>query len=342
MPDFTPRRAALTRAAVLALLPAVGAGCGTTRMTDSSRTATEQLLISNAIDQSVSRLDFRMLAGQKVFFDAQYLDGTVDKGYLVSSMRQHLLANGCLLQEDRNKATYVVEARSGGVGTNNHSLLVGVPQMNVPSLVPGQPSQIPEIPLVKKTDQQGHAKVAVFAYNRITGERLWQSGTQQARSTSKDTWVLGAGPFQNGSIRQGTNFVGEPLPQLNPFDKGPPTGPAQAAPKATPVTERAAWAPQLTAPPPEKTERALFADVRAAGPMTRFALAAVLQAQLEAAPNASGVQTAGHKEEQPAPARTASGLPQPSPPPAPTPEFKLQPVPSNPASRTPVLRGLRR
>jgi hypothetical protein len=59
-------------------------GCGTTRMSDTQRTATEQLLISNAVDQAVSQIDFRPLAGKRVYFDAQYLDGTVDKGYVVS------------------------------------------------------------------------------------------------------------------------------------------------------------------------------------------------------------------------------------------------------------------
>ena len=42
-------------------------------MTDTQRTATEQLLISNAVDQAVSHLDFRKLSGQPVYLDAQYL-----------------------------------------------------------------------------------------------------------------------------------------------------------------------------------------------------------------------------------------------------------------------------
>ena len=38
------------------------AGCGTTRMTDSRRTATEQLLISTAIDRAVDDIDCTPLA----------------------------------------------------------------------------------------------------------------------------------------------------------------------------------------------------------------------------------------------------------------------------------------
>ena len=192
----------------LPLVLGVAAGCGTTRVTNTQRAATEQLLVSNAIDQSVSQLDFRALAGKPVFFDPQYLAAGPDQGYVVSSLRQQLLACGCLLQEARASSTYVVEARSGGIGTDQCSVLFGVPQMNVPSVLPGQPSLIPEIPLAKKTDQKGVAKIAVFAYNRRTGRPVWQSGVVQAEGPSKDTWLLGAGPFRRGTLGEATDIAG--------------------------------------------------------------------------------------------------------------------------------------
>src|SRR5262245_35149140 len=95
------------RWAMTLLLVASAIGCGTTRWTDTQRTLTEQWLVSSAIDEAVSRIDFTVLRDKTVFLDSQYLDLlVVDKGYLVSSVRQVLLANGCLLQEDRTKATY--------------------------------------------------------------------------------------------------------------------------------------------------------------------------------------------------------------------------------------------
>ena len=192
----------------------MAAGCGTTRMTDTSRAASEMLLISQAVDNAVARIDFSPLAGQTVFLDTTAVDkDTVDKGYLVSVVRQQLLAYGALLQEERFRAVYVVEVRSGGLGTNRHSLLVGTPAVTVPTIVPGVPgASIPELALVKRNDQRGVAKVAVFAYNRITGRALWQSGTVESDSHSNDTWVFGTGPFSRGTIRQRTELAGEPLP----------------------------------------------------------------------------------------------------------------------------------
>ena len=197
------------------LLVVVGllAGCGTTKWSDTSRTATEQLVLSEAIDNAVSEIDFTVLNRRKVFFDPQYVEASVDKKYLVSSMRQHLLACGCLLEDNRDKAEFVIEARTGAVGTNRHDLLFGVPQVNIPSVipVPGMPSQIPEIPLAKKTKQIGVVKLGVFAYERETGQRVWQSGLVQQGSEAKDVWLFGAGPIQRGPMRNGTAFAGMKL-----------------------------------------------------------------------------------------------------------------------------------
>jgi hypothetical protein len=221
------------------------AGCGTTRMTDTQRTATEQLLLSSAVDQAVSQLDFRFLTGKNVFLDPQYLENVPDRGYLISSLRQQLLACGCILQEERAKAVYVVEARSGAAGTDRHSLLIGVPQMTVPTFLPGQPSVIPEIPLAKKTDQQAVAKIGVFAYNRLTGQRVWQSGTLEANSNARDTWVLGAGPFRKGTILHGTEFAGEQIPVPDLGIRG--SHDLEAPSAIIPVTAASIW-PETTVP----------------------------------------------------------------------------------------------
>jgi hypothetical protein len=216
-------------------LPLLLAGCGTTKMTDTPRSATEMLLVSQAVDYAVARIDFAPLSGQPVYLDTSMLDaGVVDKGYLVSSVRQQLLAHGALLQEEKWRATFVVELRAGAVGTDRNSLMVGTPAVSLPSVVPGIPTSIPEIALMKKNDQRGVAKIGVFAYNRITGRAVWQSGTVESSSQLKDTWVFGAGPFTRGTIRQRPEIAGEPLPDIPLIgEKGPEQpSPGKAAPSA--------------------------------------------------------------------------------------------------------------
>lgn len=198
----------------VAVVCACAVGCGTTKWTETRRTATEQLLISDSMDQAVGRLDFRTLAGKKVYLDDTYLKDVVDANYLVSSLRQQLLAHGAILREKKEEADYVVEVRSGAVGTDMHSVLVGVPQVNLPPAVSavGLPTALPEIPLIKKTQQSAVTKILLFAYNRRTGRPLWQSGAVLAKSDASDVWIFGTGPFQKGTIYQGTQFAGERLP----------------------------------------------------------------------------------------------------------------------------------
>lgn len=197
------------------LLAALLTGCGTTKMTDSPRAATEMLLVSQAIDYAVAKMDFTPLNGQTVFLDTTPLEkDVVDKGYAVSLVRQQLLAHGALLQEERTRALYVVELRAGAIGTDRHSVMVGTPAVSLPSVVPGLPTSIPEIALMKKNDQRGVAKIGVFAYNRVSGRALWQSGTVEGVSQAKDLWVFGTGPFSRGTIRERTELAGEPLPTL--------------------------------------------------------------------------------------------------------------------------------
>ena len=66
-------------------------GCGTVK----SRSATEQLIISDAVDRSVSQIDFRPLSGKKVYLDTQYVrsikgPGFVNADYIISSLRQQM------------------------------------------------------------------------------------------------------------------------------------------------------------------------------------------------------------------------------------------------------------
>lgn len=194
------------------------AGCGTT----ISHSATEQLLASDAVDRAVNKINFDVLANQKVFLDDKYAKnvksvGFVNADYIISSIRQQLVAAGCLMQENNTSADYIAEVRIGAIGTDTMEITYGLPASNAlssaASLVSSAPviPTIPEISIAKKNDYSSAAKVAVFAYHRETREPVWQSGVAQARSLARDTWILGAGPFQKGTIYDKTQFAGSEL-----------------------------------------------------------------------------------------------------------------------------------
>lgn len=189
------------------------AGCGTTKWSDSPRTATEQLLVSDAVDRAISEIDFSALEECSVFLDTRFIATTLDQNYVTSTLRQHMLASGCIIKDKPEDADYVVEVRTGALGTNRNDVLLGVPATQLPNVgvLPTGAAAIPEIALSKRTSQQAVCKIAVFAYDRMSGEPVWQSGNRKVDSHAKDTWLLGTGPFQRGNIYDGTSFAGEKI-----------------------------------------------------------------------------------------------------------------------------------
>ncbi len=188
------------------------AGCGRI----ISQKATDQLIAGDAVDRTISQIDFRILMGKKVFLDTQYINkavagvGFVNSEYMISSVRQKMMCDGCLLQEKADEADFVVEMRIGALGADGHEVIYGMPANNYLSIaatVVTAPPQaaaalpsMPELSLGKKDDQMAAAKIALFAYNRRTREPIWQSGISESRSLVADRWFFGAGPYHKGNI----------------------------------------------------------------------------------------------------------------------------------------------
>lgn len=189
-------RMLVVAAAALALVN-VFFGCTTTRTSDTARTGMEQLLISNAVDQALEKYDFRTLQGRRVFIDEKYLD-SVDKGYLLSSIRERILYNGGQLCTKIEESDVTLEIRSGGVGTDNLETFVGIPKTSVPGVVP---IEIPDIKVWNRTSQMGTAKIGILAYETKTGTVYQHGGQALARSDDTKWFLLGVGPFQSGTVR---------------------------------------------------------------------------------------------------------------------------------------------
>ena len=190
-------------------------GCGSTKLTGTARTGTEQMLLTNAWDDALRKVDFRPLAGVPVFLDATPISAP-DQGWIVSSLRQAMLSQGVLLKSKQEQAQWVVEARVGAYGTNEYNWLIGIPQTTVPAVLPGVPAgTIPEIPMIKKSDQHAEVKMALFAYDRASGQMVWNSGTMLSTSNSKDIYLGGIGPIQSGSIWKKKKRIGVNLPMIS-------------------------------------------------------------------------------------------------------------------------------
>ena len=172
----------------------VGAGCSTTKSTNTPRTGTEQLLISSAVDQALGRVDFKQFEGKKVFLEEKYMD-SVDKNYVLASIRHHILRNGGSIVTTADAADLILEARSGGIGTDTAESFVGTPQFSLPGMV-----ALPEVRLIEKRIQSGTAKIGLVAYDAKQRVILGDGGVSVAQSHDNNWYVLGMGPYREGTI----------------------------------------------------------------------------------------------------------------------------------------------
>ncbi len=182
----------------------------------------EQLLISNAIDQTLDRTPLPPVQGRKVFVDTQYLD-SVDKGYLIGSVRQRLMNHGALLVDGKDASDVTIELRSGGVGTDHVNSFVGMPHIALPGPLP---LSLPEIRLYEKNSQFGTAKLGLVAYETESGNMLFDSGQALARASDNRWAIMGVGPFQSGEVRdevnqaaQNVDFTARISNSVDPFKK---------------------------------------------------------------------------------------------------------------------------
>ena len=180
----------------LALALTLVIGCTTARQTNTARTAREQLLISNAVDQALAKIDFAAFQGSKVFLDDKYLECS-DKGYMVGSIRHRLMISGATIAAKAEEADVAMELRSGGVGTDNADSYVGIPQIVLPGML-----TLPEVKLITRGQQTALAKIGLVAYDTKTQQLLGAGGVSSSLADDTNLYVFGVGPFQSGTARK--------------------------------------------------------------------------------------------------------------------------------------------
>ena len=170
-------------------------GCTSSSTSNTARTAKEQMLLSNAVDQSLDKVDFTPLYGQKVFVEEKYLE-CVDKGYLLGSVRHRILRAGGSLAGTADDSDVVMELRSGGIGTDTSDSFIGLPEITLPGML-----TLPEVRLTERKNQNGYSKLGMVVYDAKSKQVLGDGGMSMAQADDSNWYVLGLGPWQNGSLK---------------------------------------------------------------------------------------------------------------------------------------------
>ncbi|HKK19305.1 MAG TPA: DUF6655 family protein [Opitutales bacterium] len=142
-------------------------------MTEPARSGIEQLLLSQAVDDALSEVEVPQVQGKRVFLSDAYYE-SYDSAYVLGAIRAVLSENGAHLVADSADADIIVEARSGALGIDSSSSLLGVP--SIPIVIPAAGSiKIPDLALYKSEKADSISKLAMLAYEAESGEPVFST-----------------------------------------------------------------------------------------------------------------------------------------------------------------------
>jgi len=166
------------------------AGCAAERATSPARTATEELLISSAADRAAEKLAEQIPVGLKVLLGTTSV-ASVDERYATAAIRDRFMRRGVILVDDKASADMVIEVRTGALSTDERSVSLGTPQIQLPA-VPGVASTgipVPSLSVFRRNQTKATAKFEAIGYDPKTGQLVVATEPQYGHSEKID-WTL--------------------------------------------------------------------------------------------------------------------------------------------------------
>lgn len=153
-------------------------GCAnfSTKITGSPRAGTEQLLLTGTSDRAVESIDFRPLAGARVYLDPSSIKAA-DSGWVIFSLRRAMARQCLLLVDDKKEAQVIVEAALGAYGTDEVDTRWTLPFLVSPVSLPFTTAGLSPQSLSRANRQDAVVKLALIAYDAKSRHLVWESGT---------------------------------------------------------------------------------------------------------------------------------------------------------------------
>ncbi len=183
---------------LIPLLPLVLGGCATITSQIHGRTATEQYLVTEAIQRAVNSVRWKTLQGRKIKMDLVGVQSD-DFPFIKTTIEREISRHHCLLVEDATRADVEMTVLIRSVGTD-----IWVSNFGIPLLVTeyqGVPSSAGGLSIFSYNRQEGYCRMEFMGRDPVSKELLWQIPVVHGDSYFKTTTVLGIfGPYKSSDI----------------------------------------------------------------------------------------------------------------------------------------------
>ena len=178
----------------------VFSGCTSPRITETGRSAVEQMLLSGVVDLGLGRADFSEFAGKKAFIEYDYLAPQVDKPYVQGVFEKQLAKNGVIVSRDAKESDILIQILCGVLATDTTKFTIGLPQLPIPIPDTSLNVAIPELPLFQKLTRSGYGKFGFTVLDSKTRKPVKVFGNIMAR-TSYTNWFIFLIPFKSHDMQ---------------------------------------------------------------------------------------------------------------------------------------------
>ena len=152
----------MTKLTIYLFMPLFLSSCIPTHtryVTQTSRSGTEQLLISKAVDEAVKKAELD-IKGRKVFIDIASF-AKDEEPYILKAVSHQLLDLGALITDDKKNADFIASALVKCAGTDGSESGFGIPSLPVPLIN----ISTPELNMFTSNIQSGEAIIEISLYS---------------------------------------------------------------------------------------------------------------------------------------------------------------------------------
>lgn len=173
-------------------------GCTTTRrITNTSATALQQLLGTQAIDRAVQKLSWPDVQGKTVYVQIASPGEWGDQAYLRQVVGTELAQRGAIVSDDSSHSQYVMTVLAGALGTDQTEVFFGLPA--VQSVV--VPLALPEMAIYKSEEQEGFARTETVTTDSQHGGIVYRAGPTQGRTYAHTRKIFFVGWYNTDTTR---------------------------------------------------------------------------------------------------------------------------------------------
>jgi hypothetical protein len=181
--DARSRRTAL----VSTLLCVVWMGCSFTHRMELPRSATQQILATQAIVRALDQFAFPDIQGKKVMVHIGAPGDAVDTDFLKTAVQIEVFDKGAQVVGTPEQADLVLAVLVGSMGLDIRGRFVGIEGTSGSTLVP---FTIPEVALYKRTHTSGFARAEFALVDPRSGEILERSDPVEGKTRGVSTTLL--------------------------------------------------------------------------------------------------------------------------------------------------------